>query len=312
MAKAEVSPVQAGAKAVLKAVASLHPDEALEVLEPLAVEERPGIRRRVLLAARIALMRKALAAPARVVVAPVVEVVPEVEAPPPPPEPKPLPKGRIMSINLDDLSSMLMASPAEVEGVGDPPKAVAEETPADFAPLDWAEVAGTVGDSAVDPRIEDVPETDDPAPAPEGKASRGKKRGAVVAMKDKAASGGAAVDAGALFAAMEDDGPEVPKGKPAMVDPAAAFAAMEEAEVVEIAPPASVDVMDAGALFAAMEDDAPEVPKGKPAMVDATAAFAAMEAAEEEGARAVAPAPGKPKALAVDLSAQFAALDDET
>lgn len=427
MAKAEMTAVQAGAKAVLKAVARLHPDAALEVLEPMALDERPGMRRRVLLAARIALMRKAMAAPARVVVAaPVVEVVPAPEPPAPPPEPKPLPKGRIMSINLDDLASMLAPAPEPVEPPPAAPVAEAAEA-ATFTALDWGDVAGTL-DADAPALLGEAGETEPVAPAqPRTKASRGKKRGAVVAIKDPegpaaamdaaalfaameeegeppaAAPAPVAVDAAALFAAMEEDAPEEPLAKPApvdvaalfadmdeaevvedipapvppaplpgMADMAAAFAAMDEAEVAEMGPEkaeeraaksAPVAVADAAALFAAMEEDAPEVPLAKPAavdvaaafaafgsetddapspalavdpaaafaaledagraeteaisiqarapVVDAGAAFAALEAAEEAEARALAPATGKGKPLAVDLSAQFAAMDDE-
>ena len=390
--------VQAGAKAVLKAVARLHPDEALEVLEPMARAERQGIRKRVLLAARIALMRKAMAAPARVVAEPVAEVVPEVvqevvDTPPaPPPEPKPLPKGRIMSINLDDLASMLSEPAEPVDGAQAAAKPSSETGDDSFAPLDWGNVAGTL-----DPQEAEMPgvaleQVAQPVPGgASAKSSRGKKRGAVVAIgQGDAATGAAGIDAAAVFAAMEgDDAPPAPVA----VDAAAVFAAMEEeagefpaqpaevgvaalegmeeAEVVEVsaagdgpARAAPVAVADAAALFAAMEDDAPEVSLAKPVVVDvaaafaafggeaedapaatltvdpsaafaaledaglaetqaisvparppvvdAGAAFAALEAAEEEEARALAPAPGKKaKPLAVDLSAQFAAMDDE-
>ena len=63
---------------VLNVTATLHPDEALQRLGPLWAASKPGIAQRALLAARIALMRKAMT------VAPLVVALPE-------PEPEPLP-----------------------------------------------------------------------------------------------------------------------------------------------------------------------------------------------------------------------------
>jgi hypothetical protein len=400
MAKAEVSTVKAGAKAVVKAVGGLHPDAALERLEPMSAATRQGLRKRILLAARIALMRKALVAPARVtevvvpVEEPVVEAPPPAPPPPPPPAPKPLPKGRIMSINLDDLSSML-TEPVEPE-----PKPEAAPS-SEFAALDWGEVAaitdGSGGqDLPLDPAA--VADEGDAVAAKPGKSSRGKKRGAVVAIKDGGeaadpfaamaelqamdaedapsgaegaapAAASAMIDPMAAFAALaaaEED--EAPARPDSMTDPSAAFAALAEAEEAEakavvpkaravvdpmaafaemaeeVVPVEAVTVTDPGAAFAALaeaeeaeakavvpkaqpiadpfaafaeleaaEDQAAQeiAPNAKPPVIDAGAAFAALDAAREEEARAIAPAAGKPKPLAIDLSAQFAAMGDE-
>jgi hypothetical protein len=340
MAKAEVSAVKAAAKAVLKAVSGLHPDAALELLAPLQAEAEQGHRHRVLLAARIALMRKAMVAPRRVVAVALPVAEQEVVAPPPPPppkpEPKPLSKGRIMAINLDDLSSML-AEPVE------PAPKPAEEPVPDFAPLDWGEVAAVVASEAGEsgaPVAEGAgTEAGVAGPAKPGKASRGKKRGAVVAIKD----GADLADPFAALAELGDSGAVVPMAAgAAMVDPIAAFAELEAAEFpsggVAVANPAAVFValaeageavpkaeteMDPLAVLAELEgaEDAAEdrgtadvatvgKSQGKAAVVDAGAAFAALEEARDAEVGASVPTAGKPKPLAIDLSAQFAAMGD--
>lgn len=292
MAKAEVSAVKAAGKAVVKAVSGLHPDEALAVLGPFYAEARQGLRRRVLLAARIALMRKAMVAPRRAVVVAVPVPVAEAEvvdlppAPPSPPEPKPLSKGRIMAINLDDLSSLL-AEPVETA-----PKPAGEPVP-EFAALDWGEVAAVtaseVGQGNSRALDEAAAEEGEAVAAKSGKASRGKKRGAVVAIKD----GDTLADSFAALAEVQaaevvGAGVAVP-AVGMMVDPMAAFAEFEEA-----GDPTITEI----------------TPKEKAAVVEAGVDLAALEAARVDGTAAGGTAAGGPKPLAIDLSAQFAQMGD--
>ena len=91
--------LQRAARAVLKAVEGLHPDEALLRLEPVSAAEGPGLRRRVLLSTRIELLRRALEMPRRQAAEPepLVVVLPEpvavvAEEPKPPRPPKALSK----------------------------------------------------------------------------------------------------------------------------------------------------------------------------------------------------------------------------
>lgn len=118
---------------------------------------------------------------------------------------------------------------------------------------------------------------------------------------------GAVVDHVAAMAALEELGP-VMRVPPAPADP-------EVAGGEAVAPPAprprGMAALDPAAAFAAMEEaevvDPATATRARPAPVmDAAAAFAALEAADEAEAKSIAPA-GKPKPLA-DLSAQFAAL----
>lgn len=232
------------------------------------------------------------------------------------------------------------------------PKTEAAVSP-EFAALDWGEVAAITAapgppDNPADPGA--AAEDGEAVAAKPGKSSRGKKRGAVVAIKEGGAEAadpfaalaelqamdggdaptggegsapalsGALIDPMAAFAAFaaaegDDEGPARPDG---MTDPSAAFAALAEAAEVEAKAvmPKAQPVIDPFAAFAeldAAEDQAAQeiAPKAKPAVIDAGAAFAALDAAREEEARAIAPAAGKPKPLAIDLSAQFAAMGDD-
>lgn len=358
---------QVVAKALLKAVADLHPDVALEALEPFYARERDGTRRRAIRAARITLMRKAVETPPRVIL-PVVEAVPEPEPPEPevvtePPAPKPIPKGKLLSVSLEDAAKLLFVAP-EPEPEAAPAVAAAPEAEApaepEFAPIDWA--AAAAGLSAFDmpdePEVvaadlpimmvaptpapilemleeaETVPAEESIAPA-EAMAPTPPKRG-------KKAAKAAMPDLSAQFAAMSGDGlevlPEVAPAKPVpgldeglralqgleevtpvaapalMIDPMAAFAAMAEEEPAPAGAGAKAQMVDPAAAFAAMEaadSPAPPAAKAPVMMADPAAAFAAMEAAEDEAAQAVGKGTAKPKPLAIDLSAQFAAMADE-
>lgn len=351
------------AKALLKAVADLHPDEALEALDPFYMRERDGTRRRAIRAVRITLMRKAVETPPRVIV-PVVEVVPEPEPEPEPvvvtepPPPKPVPKGKLLSVSLEDAAKLLMTAPEPVAEAAPAPEAPLTEDAPEFAPIDWA--AAAAGLSAFD--MPDEPEVvtadmpimmvapapapilemmDAVEPAPAEESSTPAEAGApALPKRAKKAAKAAMPDLSAQFAAMAGDGmealAEVPVARPVpgldeglralegleevappaaavlMVDPMAAFAAMAEEEPDQTSVAPKAQMVDPGAAFAAMEaaeSPAPPAPKAPTMMADPAAAFAAMEAAEDEATQAMGK--GKPKPLAFDLSAQFAAMADD-
>jgi hypothetical protein len=358
------------AKALLKAVADLHPEEALEALDPFYMRERDGIRRRALRAARITLMRKAVETPPRLIV-PIVEAIPEPEPEPEPvvvtepPAPKPIPKGKLLSVSLEDAAKLLMTAPEPVAEAAPAPETPAAEDAPEFAPIDWA--AAAAGLSAFD--MPDEPEVVAadlpimmvaPAPAPILEMLDAAEAAAAeaAAVEDSALPSETAApappkrakkvakpplpDLSAQFAAMSGDGMEAladvasakpvpgldeglralealdevaPVAAPAlMVDPMAAFAAMAEEEPAPTSAGTKAQMVDPGAAFAAMdaaESPAPPAPKASGLMADPAAAFAALEAAEDEAAQAVGKGTGKPKPLAFDLSAQFAAMADE-
>lgn len=227
------------AKALIRAVADLHPDVAAEGMSALAMTERNGLRRRALRAAQILLIRKALEAPppASEVVADVPEPEPVIiEAPPPP---KPVPKGVLKTISLDDVAKMLMASEPDPEVAVPPAEAAvepefvrsewateAEDAPgtgsgmpdlaAEFAALMAADDHATASPAPVEERIPALSLLAEPVPEP-------------------AAIGVAEV--GALFAAMEQadpqylpDQPASATHKPITIDLSAQFAAMASDE----------------------------------------------------------------------------------
>lgn len=363
------------AKAVLKAVADLHPEEALERLAPFCARAETGTARRALRAARIALMRRALEAPERAEPGTAEASAPEPPVPEvvtDPPAPKPIPKGKLMAVSLEDAARMLFVAPV-AEAAPDSGAAAAEG----FAALDWAaasaglvaaevpEEAEAVDDlpvlmvapaptevlermdmeaaeAALDEVVDDsarfaAPEAAAPAapPAPEKRAKAG------VSRQGRAGGGAALPDLSAQFAALAGDGLETladpvtarplpgldeglraldgldemrpaqaPAGK---VDAAAAFAALEEPAPAQ-ATPGKARMTDPAAAFAAMAAaDSPKVaaPKGPAAMADPAAAFAALAAAEGEAAKAPGKVATKPKPLAIDLSAQFAAMSGD-
>jgi len=324
--------VGGAAKAVLKVVARLHPVDALDLLEPVFAATKPGLRRRVLLAARIVLMRKALVSPVRATVVPDAPLPDAAEAvapsPPPPPPPKPLATGKIMAINLDDLSSMF-APPeaAEPEGSAGPDAGAAS---AAFTPLDWADTAipaGGAPDTA--PAVEDGADGAAPDAAEPAKTARGRKRGAVVAIKGGAgAAGGAdellaalsaadgdgdatAGDAAALFAAMDADAPQDAGGRAVGAGEASALFAALDGDGADAAAGADgrggAAVADAAALFAAMDADAPQDAGGRAVGAgDVSALFAALDG---DGADAAAGADGRGGAAVADAAAMFAAMD---
>ena len=321
------------AKALLKAVADLHPDEALERLDPFRAKAT-GAGRRALRAARILLMRQSLEAAPREAVAediPVVEVEPlaevATEPPPPPPPPKPAPMGKMLSVSLEDAAKLLMVAPEPEAAPA--PKAPAEAPPAadpPFAPLDWAAAAASL--AAFDlPEEADVAVADLPvmmvAPAPEPLLELMDMEAA------EAALGEVADDAARLAPTDAEEkaaSPPAKRGKKAakaaLPDLSAQFAAMagdgatatDAPEQAPEGPPAKAPVVDAAAAFAALaEADPPAKPKAA-AMFDPAAAFAAMAETGDgpakggKGGTGPGAAAGKPKPLAIDLSAQFAAM----
>ncbi|MCZ8335361.1 MAG: hypothetical protein O9328_13925 [Rhodobacteraceae bacterium] len=326
------------AKALLKAVADLHPEEALEALDPFYMRERDGIRRRALRAARITLMRKAVETPPRLIV-PIVEAIPEPEPEPEPvvvtepPAPKPIPKGKLLSVSLEDAAKLLMTAPEPVAEAAPAPETPAAEDVPEFAPIDWA--AEAAGLSAFD--MPDEPEVVAadlpimmvaPAPAPilemmdaaeaaavEDSALPSETAAPAPPKRAKKVAKPPLPDLSAQFAAMSSDGMEAladvasAKPVPGLDEGLRALEALDE--VAPVAAPALM--VDPMAAFAAMaeEEPAPTSAGTKAQMVDPGAAFAALEAAEDEAAQAVGKGTGKPKPLAFDLSAQFAAMADE-
>jgi hypothetical protein len=266
-------------RALVKAVARLEPDTAVARLAAHYAAEPQGLRRRALLAARIEVIRKAMEAPPK----PVVDVVPEPEpvVEPPPPvvivPPKPLSKGVVTSINLDDVAKMLMAAPA-AEEVAEPPvpeapagAAAMPDVAAAFAALDWGDTAEQVDV----PSGGEAPLWADPAVA------------------------GSTTAAGAA--------PDLGKGSPGMMDLAAQFAAMGAEDQAPIAPKG----FDLSATFAAMDaGDAVEETSPAPSagMDDAFAMLGALDEAEVVAEHGDEPAEAS---AALDLAAQFAAMEDE-
>lgn len=326
------------AKALLKAVADLHPDEALERLDPFRATAT-GTGRRALRAARILLMQRSLEAPPRDAVAeappmadmePLAEVATEPQPPPPPP--KPAPTGKLLSVSLEDAAKLLMVAPEPEAAPA--PKAAAEAPPVTdppFAPLDWGAAAASLASFDL-PEEADAAVADLPvmmvAPAPEpllelmdmeaAEAALGEVADDSVrfappdaeatvesppAKRSKKAAKAALPDLSAQFAAMADDGaaamgvpeqtPEEPASKVPVVDAAAAFAALAEAEVPAPAKPKAAPMIDPAAAFAAMAEPGESPAKGG-----------------NSGAGPGAAA-GKPKPLAIDLSAQFAAMSGD-
>ena len=323
-------------KALVKAVADLPSADAVVRLSEYAAREPAGLRRRALLAARIAVMRRALDAPD-----PVMVVVPPPPAPAPEPEPepviapvvkapKPLSKGVMMSINLDDVARMLSA---QEEAPAPPPAAALEPAPAPeaapevlppdqaatFAALDWEDTAARLDPGEVPGMASADPGADWDQWAP---MADGAKAVAVPAQEAPAvAAASAPVKAPAKRG----------KAQGVLADPGAAFAALmtgeEPAAAPEVAPapPAAepkpgAAAPDPAAAFAALAApgpaSGPSAPAKAPAkrgkaqgmLADPGAAFAALMTGEEP-VTGPAAAPGKAKGAGVDLSAKFAAMD---
>ena len=318
------------AKALLKAVADLHPDEALEALDPFYMRERNGTRRRAIRAVQITLMRKAVETPPRVIV-PMVAVVPEPEPEPEPlvvtepPSPKPVPKGKLLSVSLEDAAKLLMTAPEPVAEAAPVPETPVAEAVPEFQPMDWA--AAAAGLASFDmPDEPEVVAADMPimmvAPAPaavlemmevaevtpaEDSAAPAEAAPPAPPKRAKKAVKAAVPDLSAQFAALAGD------EMAAMADVAAAqpVPGLDEGlralEGLDEVPPvaAPTPTIDPMAAFAAMAEDEPDrtVVAPKAQMVDPGAAFAAMEAAES-------PAPPAPKAptMMADPAAAFAAM----
>ena len=336
----KLTPLKTMSRALVKAVARLDPDEAVARLAAYHAAEPPGMRRRALLAARIELIRKAMEAPPKAVVAVVAEPEPVPVVEPPPPvvivPPKPMSKGVVTSINLEAVAKMLMAAPEpEPEAAPEPEApsgAVAmQDVAAAFAALDWGDAAEQVevsadGEAALWADLTGSgggsglsnPEMAGSAP---GTARPGREKAG-------------AMDLSAAFAALggaeaEESPPEPVEEKPAAFDLAAQFAAMGVEEAVEAsAPVAGMDT--AFALLGDLEG-APEVEEDAPAAMNLAAQFAEMEevtAVEAEAVEAPAPVAGMDVAFALlgdlegapevaegapaamDLAAQFAEMEE--
>lgn len=157
------------ARAVLAAVAKMPPEAALAMLALQGAAEPDGLRRRALLATRIALLRRAEAAAAAAKAAADAAAGEAAGAPvaedvaPPPPEPK---KGRGKKAKA----------------------AVAEGAAEGFVALDWAEVAPPLGgqmagaDDAGMVGMNQIAARKGPVIAPI-KTAKGRKRGAVIALR---------------------------------------------------------------------------------------------------------------------------------
>lgn len=307
--------LQQAARGVLKALDGVHPSTALERLAEVEAGEGPGFRRRVLLAARIGLLRKALEAPALPPALQPVEMAepalpPEPTPPPPEPKPpKPLSKGTMMSVSLEDAAKLLLVAPPEEEAAApDGPGGDADgadggaEDAAGFVPAGWIDAAAQI-DAA-------------PTAAESGGGGGG---GETVILDDLDA-------AVARLDVLEDDSGLFPDDPPAAA-PAkkakaggkgrtrraevpgedlaalAAFAALPAPGAL----PAGIDV-DLAALAALDAVTDATVAEDPPAgMLDPSAAFAALAAAEEAEARAIAP---PVKAGIMDQVAALVALDE--
>lgn len=332
------------AKALLKAVADLHPEEALEALDPFYRRERDGTRRRAIRAVRITLMRKAVETPPRVIV-PMVEVIPEPEPEPEPvvvtepPAPKPVPKGKLLSVSLEDAAKLLMTAPEPVADVAAVPEAPAAEPAPTFQPMDWA--AAAAGLAAFDMPDEPAVEAEQlpimmvaPAPAPvldmldadaaeavpdeaapeEGSGTGGTLAGPEApapakAPKRRKAVKAAMPDLSAQFAAMAEDGFEaVVEGAVAGTRPELedGLRLLDALDADPPAPTKPAPMIDAAAAFAELAEEAPAPPRAGKAMpmMDPAAAFAALDAADSPSV----PAARSPAMLA-DPGAVFAALE---
>lgn len=305
--------LQRAARAVLKAVEGLHPDEALLRLEPVSAAEGPGLRRRVLLSARIELLRRALEMPRRQAAEPepqaVVPPEPEpvavvAEEPKPPRPPKALSKGTMMSVSLEDAAKLLFVAP-EPEPEGD----VVEAAEA-FVPASWTDAAQQGDGPPPDVAPDTVPDGDG--------AGRG---GETVILDDLDA-------AVASLSGLADDSAMFPEDPPAVTAPPRKAAKggkvkgrkgsgpviedMETLAAFATGPsqgglPAGIDA-DLAKLAALDALSEAVVAADPPAgMVDPAAAFAALAAADEDEARAMlAPVRG----AVVDHVAAMAALEE--
>lgn len=262
---------------VLSLVGGLHPDLALARIAPLWDAVPDGMGKRALLSARIALMRRAMAAdPApvlEVVPAPVVEAAP-VFVPAPPPKPAPVNRALTTLLSLEDAAKLLLAGGEEDAPAVPAEPAVAVSPERAGAEAELAEVIAREAAAA--------------------QRAKGKKKAKPIIP-----------DLGAAFAEMGDASAD----PSAPVDVSGAFAALAE----DATPPPALDL---SAAFAAMEDVPMPVSVAKPkaAVIDLSATFAGMDAEVDSGGEGPAPKPkkaGKAAAGVVDLSAQFAAMQGD-
>ena len=337
------SPLVTMSRALVKAVARLDPDVAVARLTAYHAAEKPGLRKRALLAARIELIRKAMEAPPKPVV---VEVPPEPVVEPPPPvvivPPKPLSKGTMTMINLDDVAKMLMASPPE-EASSPEPEAEApagmvamSDVNAAFAALDWGDTAEQVevppdADAALWSELggggasfTQVSAPDIAAVAPSGMGQGGAGTGAADLASAFAALDGLdeaevaepvpAKGMDASFALLGELDPDTGAQEVAGGDLASAFAALDGLEEAEVAEPVPAKGMNAA--FALLGELEPDTGAQEAAGGDLASAFAALEGLEEAEAAEPVPANGMDAAFALlgelepDTGAQEAAGGD--
>jgi hypothetical protein len=336
-------------KALLAAVASLPDAEALERLTMWQDAEGPGLRRRALLAARIALMRRLLAAE------PVVQEVPPppapepvIEEPPPPPaKPAKVMRTTMTTFSMEDAAKLLMsaATPDDADaaaGFGDdaPSEDVAavEVAEAEFLSAPWVDVAAQINAAPEEAEV--------PAPAEVAEAEHvAEQEPEPVVAPDAVASTAEITDVNDAEAALnslpEEDGQfddPTPSRRAERVTPVlpmdigaqlAAMAQEDDSDALEALaafatapkkaglPPSLDDSLaalgglgDLGGGTAAPAKGTRKAGKGKPVAVeDMGAQFAALDAVREAEVVEMVKGPIKP-AITIDLSAQFAALQD--
>lgn len=306
---------------VLAAVGRLHPDTAQSLLVPLWKAARPGLGRRALLAARITLMRRAMAAEPLVVM--VAEPLPEPEPEPEPVfvpvPPKALAKGALTLLNLEDAARLLMAS-------GDGDDDAKAEAPAADAARDaaLADVAEAVVVDASMARVEPAPLADLSASFAAmadvgaddgftaglalldalGDGAGGGEGDAFSAEDGSSDLGGlmAMAAAPALDKATKADIPDKKADKPAKARPAKP----------KIAPKKLADDLTAQLAELGPASAPTPAPAQKAPVIDLSAQFAAMGGGDPAATVPELPAAKtKAKATVIDLSAQFAAMDDD-
>ena len=335
-------------KALLAAVASLPDAEALERLTTWQDGEKPGLRRRALLAARIALMRRLLAeGPVVQAPPPPPEPEPVIEEPPPPPaKPAKVMRTTMTTFSMEDAAKLLLsATPPDeadaAEGFGDDapvedvsPVEVAE---AEFLSAPWIDMAAQINASPVGAEV--------PAPAEVVEAVLVEPEPEPIFEPDAVATTVEITDVNDAEAALDSlpdedgrfDDPTPPrraeKVTPVLpMDIGAQLAAMaqeDDGDALEALaafatapkkaglPPGIDDSLaalgglgDLGGGKAAAPKGARKPGKGKPvAVADMGAQFAALDAVREAEVVEMVKGPIKP-AITIDLSAQFAAMQD--
>lgn len=333
-------------KALLAAVASLPDAEALERLTVWQEAEKPGLRRRALLAARIALMRRLLAAePVVRVLPPPPEPVVE-EPPPPPPKPAKVMRTTMTTFSMEDAAKLLMSTaaamedPVDGEGANAPPDAVPEgeavavvqdepASEAGFAAAPWIDAMAQINAAPVEVAAADdmplpeamdevVPEAatgtveitdvDAAEAALDSLPEEDRRFDDPAPQRAERVTPVLPMDIGAQLAAMaeENDG-----------DALEALAAFATAPKKAGLPPGIDDSLAALGGLGDLADSKGAAPKGtrkagkgKPVAVgDMGAQFVALDAMRDAEVVEMVAGPAKP-GITIDVSAQFAAMDD--